>query len=274
MQTDQLELNGSTIEAPAGPEGSSKEEYFCQDAVIRIMRAMSSTIDARDAYTCGHSQRVGQTAAEIGTWIGLNAEECEQLYLTGLLHDVGKIGVPDRVLLKSGRLTDDEFELIKMHPEIGYRIIAPIAELSFTLPGILHHHERIDGRGYPHGLRGEKIHRSARILAVADAYDAMTSSRTYRSAMTPERARAILEEGAGTQWDHEIVCAFVALKDASQPAGIAPSPLLDDQFLSESDSIFDDDEAARSQWLNDSMMVLDCQINSPFQATEIVSDPE
>ena len=274
MQTDELELNNGTMDSLACPEGAPTEEYFCQDAVIRIMRAMSSTIDARDAYTCGHSQRVGQTAAEIGTWIGLSAVECEQLYLTGLLHDVGKIGVPDRVLLKSGRLTDDEFELIKMHPEIGYRIIAPIAELSFTLPGILHHHERVDGRGYPHGLCGEKIHRSARILAVADAYDAMTSSRTYRSAMTPERARAILEKGAGTQWDHDIVCAFIALKDASQPAGPTQSPILDDQCVSESDSIFEDEEPARPQWLNDSMMILDCQINSPFEATEIVTDAQ
>lgn len=272
MPTDELERIASTMDSPAARGESPQQERYSQDAVVRIMRAMSSTIDARDAYTCGHSQRVGQTAAEIGSWMGLNAEECEQLYLTGLLHDIGKIGVPDSVLLKTGRLTDEEFELIKMHPEIGHRIIAPIAELAFTLPGILHHHERVDGRGYPHGLCDEAIHQSARILAVADAYDAMTSSRTYRAAMTPQKARQILAEGAGTQWDADVVGAFAEFQDSRNSELEGSEPSLEDQAVSQSASIFDDDdEPDRTRWQNESMMILDRRIDSPFEATEILA---
>ncbi len=116
--------------------------------------------------------------------------------------------MPDEVLLKPGKLTDEEFEKIKQHPAIGHSILKHLKQLSYVLPGVLHHHESVDGRGYPHGLTGEAIPFSARILAVADAYDAMTSSRPYRSVMPREKAESILQENAGTQWDARVVEAF------------------------------------------------------------------
>jgi HD-GYP domain-containing protein (c-di-GMP phosphodiesterase class II) len=231
------------------------------DMTIRLMRAMSSAIDARDAYTRGHSRRVGRYAQGIAKHLKLGDEECEQLYLTGLLHDIGKIGVPDRVLLKAGRLSDDEFDLIKQHPEIGYRILEPIAELSFALPGVLHHHERIDGRGYPHGLQGDDIPFSARILAVADAYDAMTSSRTYRTAMTTDRARQILVEGAGQQWDRNIVGAFLRILDDVVVSQDSTKDRLGDStaffVLGDKGSVLDDDDDESVRWQTDSMTVPD-----------------
>jgi len=234
-----------------------------EDLIFRLMRTMSSAIDARDAYTRGHSQRVGRYAMEIGRQLSLGTQECQQLFLTGLLHDLGKIGVPDHVLLKAGRLSPEEFDLIKMHPEIGHRILQPIPELSFALPGVLHHHERIDGRGYPHGLAGNEIPLMARILAAADAFDAMTSSRTYRAAMSEMRAREILREGAGTQWDVNVVSAFLKASDLS---AIATAPeSAPDELVSVRPSIFDDNEDPR-KWANQSML-----LDSPMLgATEVM----
>src|ERR1051326_993625 len=135
--------------------------------------------------------------------------ECEQIYMTGLLHDIGKIGVRDAVLLKPGKLTDEEFAEIKKHPQIGHSIVKNLAPLRCALPGILHHHESYDGSGYPHKLAAEDIPLYGRILAVADAYDAMTSSRPYRPGMPPERAEDILRNGAARQWDPGMVAAFL-----------------------------------------------------------------
>jgi HD-GYP domain-containing protein (c-di-GMP phosphodiesterase class II) len=239
-----------------------------EEMVIRLMKTMSSAIDARDAYTRGHSQRVGRYAHEIARQLQLPDEEGEQLYLTGLLHDVGKIGVPDQVLLKPGRLSPEEFELIKQHPEIGHRILEPIAELSFALPGVLHHHERIDGQGYPHGLSGNQIPLMARILAVADAFDAMTSSRTYRAAMSTERAREILTEGAGVQWDAEIVSAFLKTAGAKGVTEEIESETHHDTEVSLGASIFDDDADGEDQWENQSMLLE----GETFDVTHIMSD--
>lgn len=239
-----------------------------EEMVIRLMKTMSSAIDARDAYTRGHSQRVGRYAHEIARQLKLPDQDGEQLYLTGLLHDVGKIGVPDHVLLKPGRLSAEEFELIKQHPQIGHRILEPIAELSFALPGVLHHHERIDGQGYPHGLSGDQIPFMARILAVADAFDAMTSSRTYRAAMSTERAREILAEGAGVQWDSEIVTAFLQTAGAKGLPEEGEGETRHDTEVSLGASIFDDDETDDDAWENHSML-LDGEM---CEATHIMSD--
>jgi HD-GYP domain-containing protein (c-di-GMP phosphodiesterase class II) len=134
---------------------------------------------------------------------------------SALLHDIGKIGVPDNVLLKDGRLTDEEYNLIKKHPEIGANIIKQVqgfSELPPLIEGILYHHERYDGKGYPEGLSGENIPLFGRIIAVADAYDAMTSNRPYRNGMLPEKALSIINEGKGTQWDPTFAEIFVNLK--------------------------------------------------------------
>ncbi|HBE69656.1 MAG TPA: hypothetical protein DDW52_16040 [Planctomycetaceae bacterium] len=172
------------------------------------LHAMSGAIDARDPYTQGHSERVARLGFELAQLMKLSEPACQEIYLAGILHDIGKIGIPDAVLLKNGPLTNDEFRTIQKHPEIGYRIIERLGHLQFALPGVLHHHERWDGKGYPHGLDGESIPLMARVLAVADAFDAMTSSRPYRDAMPLSKAVSIISGGAAEQWDAEVVACF------------------------------------------------------------------
>lgn len=189
--------------------GKNLELFEEKEAMLLgVIRALINAIDAKDAYTCGHSDRVACFSRCLAEQLGMAADECDRIYMTGLLHDIGKIGVPDEVLCKPGKLNDEEFAQIKKHPEIGYTILKHLRQLSYVLPGVLHHHESFDGRGYPHGLAGENIPLYGRILAVADAYDAMTSSRPYRSAMPTEKAESILREGAGRQWDARVVEAF------------------------------------------------------------------
>ncbi len=178
--------------------------------LVEAVRALINVIEAKDRYTCGHSDRVAAFSRLIAREMKLSPHQCEEIYMTGLLHDIGKIGVPDEVLRKPGRLTDEEFEQIKKHPEIGFNILKDLTPLAYALPGVLHHHEAIDGSGYPHGLKGDAIPLSARILAVADSYDAMTSDRPYRNGMPTEKAEAILRDGADRQWDRAALNAFFA----------------------------------------------------------------
>lgn len=177
--------------------------------LVDMVQALVSAIDAKDPYTCGHSARVAHVARCIAEELGLDSETCHNVFLAGLLHDVGKIGVEDRVLRKPDRLTDEEFEEIKKHPRVGYRILQHLQRLAFALPGVLYHHERIDGKGYPDGLVGDKIPLIARIIAVADSFDAMASDRPYRKGMPLEKVLRILQEGAGSQWDEQVVKAFL-----------------------------------------------------------------
>ena len=177
--------------------------------LVNVIRAMISVIDARDPYTCGHSDRVAVMSKQLALKLGLAATECEHIYISGLLHDIGKVSLPDDVLLKPGRLTDAEFELIKEHPQRGYDILKHLKQLQHVLPGVLHHHEAWDGSGYPHGLKGEEIPVMARIMAVCDAFDAMTSNRPYRDGMPIDKAISILESGAGTQWEENAVRTFI-----------------------------------------------------------------
>jgi HD-GYP domain-containing protein (c-di-GMP phosphodiesterase class II) len=172
---------------------------------------MVSALDARDKYTRGHSERVACLGREIALELRLSEKETEDIYISGLLHDIGKIGVPDHVLLKPGRLTDEEFQIIKQHPTIGYEILKQIPAMSAVLPGVLHHHEAVDGSGYPFGLVGNAIPLMARILAVADSFDAMTTTRAYRPKMPLEKALGILRSEAGVQWDAQVVEAFLRL---------------------------------------------------------------
>jgi HD-GYP domain-containing protein (c-di-GMP phosphodiesterase class II) len=195
---------------------------------------MSSAIDARDPYTQGHSERVAKLGYEIAKILGISESACQEIYLAGLLHDLGKIGVPDHILHKAGALTDEEFAVIKQHPEIGHRIIERLGKLHFVLPGVLHHHERWDGKGYPHALKQESIPLMARILAVADSFDAMTSSRPYRGAMPIERAAAVIRDGAGQQWDTAIVDCFEIWLNRTLPAHPVGIPLEAEDLLSNS----------------------------------------
>ncbi|MBL8876501.1 MAG: HD-GYP domain-containing protein [Phycisphaerae bacterium] len=183
--------------------------FFEQRAMsIGTIEALTAAIDAKDPYTRGHSERVAALSKQIALAYGIDEAEAERIRTAGIVHDVGKIGVPERVLCKPGKLDDEEFALIKMHPEIGHRILKGVLLLEHTLPGVLHHHERFDGRGYPHRLVGERIPLQARIIGIADTFDAMSSSRSYRPAMPREKVLAEIERCAGSQFDPSVVEAF------------------------------------------------------------------
>lgn len=172
-----------------------------EELLAGTIESFARTLEARDACTRGHSDRVAAIARIIAREFGNSNERAERLHLAGLLHDIGRIGTPGHVLIKPGRLDDDERDDVQRHLEIGYKILRSIPSLEDTLSGALHPHKCHDGTGYPHGLRGEEIPLDARILAVADAFDAMTSGRPYRSGMPVSRAVSILNDAAGQQWD-------------------------------------------------------------------------
>jgi HD-GYP domain-containing protein (c-di-GMP phosphodiesterase class II) len=184
-----------------------------KELLVGLTRSLTSALDAKDSYTFGHSERVARIAIELGRELGLAEDELSDIYLAGLLHDVGKIGVPDAVLCKTGPLTAEEFDQIKRHVTIGYHILAELVPLRNLLPGVLYHHERIDGKGYPDGLTGEAIPVLARVLAVADSYDAMSTRRSYRDALPAREVEEILRKGAGTQWDPRVIEAFARCRD-------------------------------------------------------------
>jgi HD-GYP domain-containing protein (c-di-GMP phosphodiesterase class II) len=180
-----------------------------KELLVGLTRSLTTALDAKDSYTFGHSERVGRIAVELGREMGLGGEELGDIYLAGLLHDVGKIGIRDTVLLKPDTLTAEEREHIKQHVTIGYSILSDLRQIRNLLPGVLYHHERYDGTGYPDGLVGEKIPLLARILAVADAYDAMSTARPYRDAIPCRKVEEILRSGIGTQWDQQVIEAFL-----------------------------------------------------------------
>lgn len=181
-----------------------KEELFTD-----VIRALVNAVEARDPYTCGHSERVASFARFLGSSIGFAPADCERIYLTGLLHDVGKIAIPDGVLQKPSRLDDQERAIIETHTDSGWRILHELDALQDVLPGVLYHHEHWNGCGYPDQLEGENIPIDGRILAVCDAFDAMTSDRPYRKGMSIEKAVDILKGGAGSYWDPHLIRTFV-----------------------------------------------------------------
>lgn len=189
-----------------------------QRGYIDLARALVASLEARDPYTAGHTERVGQYALALSRKLGLRDEEIVKIRKAAELHDIGKACVPDSVLLKPDRLTPGEFAEIQRHPGKSGEIVHHLGFLREVVPLIDGHHERYDGNGYPKGLSGPEIPLGARILAVADAYDAMTSKRAYRDALSHEKAMMILEEGAGTQWDANIVKAFIEMMDDKQSA--------------------------------------------------------
>src|SRR5579863_5881168 len=172
------------------------------------IRMLAAAIDEKDPYTRGHSGRVAKYSIIIAQQLGLQAEELEKIRISALLHDVGKIGVDDRVLKKPGALTDRKFQVMKQHPTKGANIMRPVAQLKDMIPGIELHHEHMNGRGYPYGLKGEEIPLMARIIAVADTFDAMTTHRPYQSAFEPEEALALIRKLAGAKFDPAVVEAL------------------------------------------------------------------
>jgi len=182
-----------------------------QDLLMGVLHALTASIDAKDPYTSGHSSRVAVLSKLIAERLGYEQDKVQQIYLTGLLHDIGKIGVPERVLCKPGRLTEEEYELVKAHPSIGAKILGGIRQLDEIVGGILTHHERPDGKGYPQGLAGEQVPQEGLIVGLADAFDAMTSDRTYRTALPLEGVIGEIRNLSGAQFDPRVVRTFLEM---------------------------------------------------------------
>ncbi len=177
---------------------------------MNTITALVKAVDAKDPYTRGHSERVRDYSVLIGRSAGLGKKDLRNLELSALLHDIGKIGIDDRVLKKAGRLTDEEYEIIKKHPVIGAEILSSIPEMKDVIPGVRHHHEKWNGKGYPDGLKGKEIPLNARIIAIADTYDAMTSTRVYRPALSPQMALDEIKKFSGIQFDPELSNVFIS----------------------------------------------------------------
>jgi len=184
---------------------------------LSIIYALAATVDAKDHYTYGHSKKVSQYAVNVAEVLGLSQDRVNTIRAAGLLHDIGKIAIPDSVLNKRERLTEEEWEPVKAHPELGVEILKHVIDLVNCLPAVLHHHEHYDGTGYPTGLRGEDIPLEARILAIADSFDAITSMRPYRKQLTPQQALDELKNCAGTQFDPKLVDTFCKAVQKSLP---------------------------------------------------------
>jgi HD-GYP domain-containing protein (c-di-GMP phosphodiesterase class II) len=175
------------------------------------LRNLVKAVEIKDAYTHGHSERTAIVAVQLGLRLGVDEDTLRAIARGAYLHDVGKIAIPDEILNKPGRLTPEERAVIETHPQLGYDIVAPVAVLRESLPAILHHHERVDGQGYPAGLRGADVPFVARVVAVADVWDALTSDRSYRPGWAPADALAHIEAGAGAHFDRRVVDALVSL---------------------------------------------------------------
>lgn len=189
-----------------------------QRLFLNVIQSIATTLEARDKYTARHSQRVADLSVQLARRLGLRDQTIERVRLAALLHDIGKIGIRERVLHKEGKLTPLEMEHIKTHPSIAEQILRPLRQLESIIPPIKHEHEAWDGSGYPDGLAGEEIPLEARIIAVADAYDALTSDRPYRPALSHGEAMYILQEGAGRIWDPSLVRCFRQMMNGSGPA--------------------------------------------------------
>jgi diguanylate cyclase (GGDEF)-like protein len=193
--------------------------FRLEKADIETLETLAVAIDRRDAFAGEHSHGVSVAAGRLATALGLDEQQCDVLRMSALVYDIGKVGIPVEVLNRRGRLSEDELEAVRRHPEVGKRLLESTMRLNSLLPVVLHHHERWDGAGYPDGLAGEAIPFAARVIAICDAWQAMTTDRPYRSALSPDDALVELRAGAGTQFDPRLVEAFVAsLQTAGGPA--------------------------------------------------------
>jgi len=188
-----------------------------EQSFLGAVTALAKALEAKDPYTAGHSERVTRYALELADAVGLDEEGREAIRLAGPLHDIGKIGIRDEVLEKKEKLTDDEWEQIKKHPMTGARILEGLEGMAAVLPIVKHHHERWDGKGYPAGLSGNDIPLEAQVIAVADAFDAMTSDRAYRRALSWQAVQDEFIRCAGQQWDEKLVQAFLGLVEHPDP---------------------------------------------------------
>jgi putative nucleotidyltransferase with HDIG domain len=202
----------SALASPAAIAIDNAKLYAdLEQLFFAVVRSLAATIELRDPYTRGHSGNVARVARLIAAQAGRPATELERLELAGLLHDIGKIGIPEQVLNKPGKLTDEEFRVIQQHPMMGVKVVENVEQLADLVPVMRHHHERFDGKGYPDRLQGTAIPLWARITAIADTYDAMTSDRVYRKGMEPAAALAEINRCSGTQFDPALVKVFNAV---------------------------------------------------------------
>lgn len=237
-------MEASLLEVAARIIGAqvSNHQMFetLEQLVVDVIQTLVGVVEAKDNYTSGHSNRVAIIARHLAEQLQLSTEQTMDIFTAGLLHDVGKIGVRDEVLNKPGPLTEAEFQEIKQHPVIGVQLLEKIKPLAKYLPGVLYHHEALDGTGYPEGLKGEQIPLMARVLAVADSLDAMTSNRSYRLGMPVAKAAAILQAGSGRQWDPVVVEAYFAAQEIINPLcnswNNPDSPILPNKASPESSS--------------------------------------
>jgi len=204
---DEVNNLGQTLQAAV--RSIDAGQHKLTQAYFQFMGAIVALLDARDTYTAGHSHRVSAYSEALARDFGLPQDQIEDIRVGALLHDIGKIGVPDEVLRKHDRLTKEEFELMKQHPTIGRKVLEQVGQFEKYLDAVELHHENLDGTGYPRGLRGEQIPISARIVKVADVYDALSTDRPYRKKMTAEEVRGILREGAGKHFDRFLVEIFL-----------------------------------------------------------------
>jgi HD-GYP domain-containing protein (c-di-GMP phosphodiesterase class II) len=221
LMTDQIESYITDLQR------SAKEN---RDLFLGTVKSLAAAIDGKDPYTRGHSERVSRMSLAIAQRLDLSEDECEKIRISALLHDVGKIGIDDNILKKPAALTDDEYEIMKQHPQKGYKIMSQIPAMKEFLPGMYMHHEMVNGQGYPQGLKGDEIPLMALIVSVADTFDAMTTDRPYQQAMKFEDAVQRIESFVGTRYDERVVAAFAAacregqirpgsVKLKSKPAG-------------------------------------------------------
>src|SRR4029453_10720347 len=199
MMTDQIENYIKDL------QNSVKEN---RELFIGTVKGLAAAIDGKDPYTRGHSERVSRFSVAIAQRLGLSDDECEKIRISGLLHDVGKIGIDDNILKKPAALTDEEYEIMKQHPQKGYKIMSQIPAMKEFLPGMYMHHEMVNGMGYPQGWKGDEIPLMGKIVAVADTFDAMTTDRPYQKAMKFDDAVARIESFVNTRYDPEVVAAF------------------------------------------------------------------
>jgi HD-GYP domain-containing protein (c-di-GMP phosphodiesterase class II) len=207
QMTDQVENYVQDLQRSA----EANRELF-----LGTVKALAAAIDGKDPYTRGHSERVSRFSVAIAEGLGLPAEEIEKIRVSALLHDVGKIGIDDRILKKPAALDDQEFEVMKTHPQKGFKIMSQIPAMREFLPGMYMHHEMINGQGYPQGLEGDDIPMQARIVSVADTFDAMTTERPYQAAMDLEAALTRLKSFIGTRYEARVVAAFIAACEAGR----------------------------------------------------------
>src|SRR3989441_7827376 len=205
--TDQIERYINDLHASV----AENRELF-----LGTVKSLAAAIDGKDPYTRGHSERVSRFSVAAAEGLGLSDEEIEKIRVSALLHDVGKIGIDDRILKKPSALDDQEFEVMKTHPQKGYKIMSQIPAMREFLPGMYMHHEMINGQGYPQGLKGDELPMQARVVSVADTFDAMTTERPYQAAMELEAALTRLKSFVGTRYDARVVAAFIAACEAGK----------------------------------------------------------